>query len=251
MQRTAIRMMFQMLGDRTHVNQDHSAHQGADGDDHEEGRVPSPAGGQQQGQRNSQHAAAGERGLNHSHDAAAHLQRKQIGDDGEGNRADDAREHAGDHPGGQQPVIARGQAAEQRADEKAAVEEQQQFLPVEAVGEPGREESRQPRAERVSRDDQSELRGRDLQRGNDQRAQGGEHHEVEHDGELQEGQNGHDEFLVTRKGVARFAGVGCFGFTLLLCPVASTDPASVTCRGSPRLRAAESPTPASSPASRS
>ena len=110
----------------------------------------------------------------------------------------------GDDSRHQQQGIGGGQRAKQRAQHEAGIEEKQQALAVEAVGETRRRQAGSRGAEGIGRDRQAELLRRDMQRRHHHRAQGRDDHEVQDDGELQEGQDGDDEFLVAGKDQTRF-----------------------------------------------
>nr|GFD60713.1 hypothetical protein [Tanacetum cinerariifolium] len=73
----------------------------------------------------------------HAHDPATGLRGEQVG----GDRQDDGADHPGKDAGHdacqQQQLEAVGQAAPERADDKAHIEEQQQLLAIEAIGEAG------------------------------------------------------------------------------------------------------------------
>ena len=95
--------------------------------------------------------------------------------------------------------VRRREAAEQRADDEARVEEEEELLAVEPVGEAGREQARDRRAESVRRHDEPELRRDDGEVAHEHRPEGRQDHEVEDDGELEEGQDRDDGDLVARE----------------------------------------------------
>jgi hypothetical protein len=143
-----------------------------------------------------------------AHDPSAQPVFKQVGGDGEHDRADDAAEHARDHARKQQEVVGVArQRAQQGSEHEADVEEQQQLLAIEAVGESGRQQSRQAGAEGIGGDQQAELRRSDPQCRDDQCAQRREDHEIQDDRELQKRDQRDDELLIGRVSPAASAPV--------------------------------------------
>ena len=165
--------------------------------------MPPPAVRQIEAERQAEHLAGGERGLHDAHHAAAHVERKEVGDDRHRDRADDAAEDPGDDARGEQELVGRREAAEQRAPREARVEEEQQLLAIEAVGEPRGEQARERGAEGVHRHDQAELLGGEVEIAQQDRAQRRDDHEIEDDRELQEGEHADHELLVRREGRRR------------------------------------------------
>jgi hypothetical protein len=96
-------------------------------------------------------------------------------------------------------MIVRRQSTEGRSKGKTDVEEQQQALAVEPVGETGREDAGNSRAERIGRDRHAKLRGRNIQRRHDDGAERRHDHEVEDDRELDKRQQRNQQRLVSRK----------------------------------------------------
>jgi hypothetical protein len=90
--------------------------------------------------------------------------------------------------------------AEKRTGNETDIEENQQPLPVEAVGIPGGQQAGRTGAEGVYRDQQAELGGGDRERRHDHRPEGRENHEIQDDRKLQKGDQGDDEALVARQG---------------------------------------------------
>ncbi|MGY4499781.1 hypothetical protein ACVWYH_003712 [Bradyrhizobium sp. GM24.11] len=121
------------------------------------------------------------------------MQREQIGDDGQHDRADHAAEQSGHDPAEQQHVIVLRQRAEQRSEREADIEEQQQPLAVEPVGKAGGEDAGQSGAERVGRHRDAELPGRDVERGHQDGAERRHDDEIEDDRELCECKQCHEE----------------------------------------------------------
>ncbi len=192
-------LQLEVRVDRLHVHRDEHARDRRERDDHQERRVPAPQVREIETERKAEDLARGERGLHHAHDPAALIEREQVGDDREGDRADHPAEDAGHHAREEQEVVGGRKAAEQRADEEAGVEEHQQLLAVEAIGEPGREEARDAGAERIDRYHQPEARRRDVKVAHEERAQRRQDHEVEDDRELEKSQDRDDDLLIRRE----------------------------------------------------
>ena len=188
-----------MPGHRLHEHRDDHADRHRDDNDREERHVPVPEIGDVDAGGDAEHLARRERGLNDAHHAPAHRERKQVGDDRENDGADHAAEDAGDHARDQELRIARRQRAQRGADDETAIEEQQELLAVEAVGEARREQARGAGAEGIGGDDLAEPLRRDVEVRHDDRAERRDDHEVEDDGELQKGEQRHQELLVGGK----------------------------------------------------
>ncbi|MGY4574806.1 hypothetical protein ACVWY5_007876 [Bradyrhizobium sp. USDA 3256] len=131
--------------------------------------------------------------------AAALLQREQVGDDGKHDGADHPAENARDDAAEQQHVEILRQRAEHGAEHEADIEEQQQPLAVEAIGKAGGEDAGNAGCERVGRDRDAELPGRDVQRRHQDGAERRHDDEVEDQRELREGKQRDQERLVARK----------------------------------------------------
>jgi hypothetical protein len=106
-------------------------------------------------------AAGGEGGLDDAHDPTTQLEGKQVGDDGKDSRADHAGENTGDHSGEQQEAITVRDPAQQRACDKAAIEQEQELLAVVPIGKTCCQKAGYSGAKRVHRYDQAKLRRRD------------------------------------------------------------------------------------------
>ncbi|MGY3364605.1 hypothetical protein ACVWZL_001730 [Bradyrhizobium sp. GM2.4] len=161
--------------------------------------VPVPLVGEEKTGRDAQHLACSEGGLHETHDAAAQLQREQIGDDGEHDRADHAAEQAGHDPPQQQQMIVGRDRAQHRAKGEAGVEEQQQPLAIKPVGKAGRQDAGNPRAERIGRDRHAELSGRNIERRHHDGAERRHDHEIDDDRELDQRQQRNEDRLVARE----------------------------------------------------
>jgi len=185
------------------AREDDAARDDRQRDDHEERRMPPPAVRQIEAERQAEYLAGGERGLHDAHDPATHVERKEIGDDGHRDRADDAAEDPGDDARGQQELVGRREAAEERAPGEAGVEEEEELLAIEAVGEPSGEQARERSAEGIHRHDQAELLGREVQIAQQDRAERRDDHEIEDDRELQEREHADHELLVRGEGGRR------------------------------------------------
>ena len=94
-----------MRVDRLHGEGDDGNRQDRQADDRKEADMPVPVIGEKQSGRNAEHLARSERCLDESHHAAAQMQRKQIGDDGQHDGANHAAEQSGHDPAEQQHVI--------------------------------------------------------------------------------------------------------------------------------------------------
>src|SRR3984893_3897147 len=105
----------------------------------------------------AKHLACGEGGLHEAHDAAAQLQRKEIGDDGEHHGADHTAEQAGNDPPQQQHMIVGSDRAKRRSKGKADIKKQKQPLAIELIGKASRQDAGNSRAECVGRDRHPEL----------------------------------------------------------------------------------------------
>ena len=180
---------------------DRDARERPDADDQEERRVPVELRREVEPERQAEDLRGRERGLHEAHHAAALRRREDVGDDRHADRPEHAAEDAGEDARAEQERVARRERAEQRAAEEADVEEQQQLLPVEPIGEPCGEQPRQAGAERVRRHDVAELLGRDVELVEQDRPEGRQDHEVEDDGEVEEGDQRDDEHLIAREGL--------------------------------------------------
>ncbi len=196
---------------RAHHQRDQQAGREAQHREREERHVPVPVVREVDADRDAEDLARGERGLDEAHHAAAHLRREEVGGDREHDGADDAAEETRDHARDEQRLEAARETAPRGARDEAGVEEQQQLLAIEAVGEAGGEEARDARGEGVGRHDGAELRGRDVERGHDQRAERRHQHEVDDHGELQEGEHRDDALLVAGELQRRGRSGGCGG----------------------------------------
>jgi hypothetical protein len=163
-ERAVLLRLAQVGVHRLQLRGDHHQPRHAQRRQHDERRMPVPAIRQEQAQRQAQHLAGREGGLDQAHHAAAQGDVEQVGGDRQHHRTDHAAEQAREHARGQQQLEGGREAAPQRAHQEAGVEEHQDLLAVEAVGEAGGDEAGDARAERVGRHDQAELLGRDRQR---------------------------------------------------------------------------------------
>ena len=161
--------------------------------------MPAPMVGEEQTGGQAQHLAGGKCGLDIAHHPAAHLEVEQVGGDGQHDRPDHPAEQPGDDARQQQHGIGGGQGAQQCAQHEAGIEEQQQALPVEAVGKARRHDARQSGGEGIGTHRQAELLRGDAQVRHHHRAQRRDDHEVQDQGELQKGQRGDDKHLVARE----------------------------------------------------
>jgi hypothetical protein len=114
--------------------------------------------------------------------------------------ADDSAEEAGDDTGEEEQPVAGDDAAEKGAEDETAVEAEEQPLAVETVGEAGRHDARDAGADGVGGDHQAELGRGDPHLRHEDGPQGGEDHEVDDDGELEQRKKGDDELLVGGEG---------------------------------------------------
>jgi hypothetical protein len=114
--------------------------------------VPVPMVGEKKTGWDAKHLACGEGGLHEAHDAAAQLQRKEIGNDGEHNGADHTAEQAGNDPPQQQHMIVGSDRAKRRSKGKADIKKQKQPLAIELIGKAGRQDAGNSSAECVRRD---------------------------------------------------------------------------------------------------
>ena len=188
-----------MFVHRLHHQQDGGHRDDRQADQGGEADMPVPVVGQKKPDRDTQHLACRERGLHEAHDAAAQVQRKQVGDDREHDRAHHAAEQSGDDPAEQQHMIVRRERAESRAKREADIEEQQQALAIEPIGKACRQDTRNACAEGIGRDRHAELGGGNIQRRHDDGAERRHDHEVDNDRELDQRQQRHDQRLVTAK----------------------------------------------------
>jgi hypothetical protein len=97
-ERIPILLQSQMRVDRLHRERDDDDRRGRQADDRGEADVPVPVVGEKQASRNAEHLACGECRLNKPHHTAAQMQRKQVGDDGEHDRADHAAKQSSHDP---------------------------------------------------------------------------------------------------------------------------------------------------------
>ena len=146
--------------DRSHFRHDENADDQPESDDHQERCMPAKPGSQIQPDRNAQNLAACKCHLHKSHHTSAYIDCKQVGDNGEADRADHATENAGEYAGRQKQVVGRSNAAKESADQEADVEEQQQLFTVKLISETGCKQPGCARTERVGRYDEPELAGR-------------------------------------------------------------------------------------------
>ena len=199
MERVSVEPALQVRIDRPQHVEDDDAHRGAHRGDHQERRVPSPGVRQVEPERDAQDLARGEGGHHEPHHAPARREGEQVRDDRHADRADDPTEQPRHRARAEQQRVRRRETAERRAEDEARVEEEEELLAVEPVGEARREQPRDPRAERVGRDDEPELRRADVQLRHQHRPEGRQDHEVEDDRELQEREDRDDRDLVARE----------------------------------------------------
>ena len=140
--------------------------------------------------------AGGKCGLYDAHHTPPHLQREQVGGDCKHDGADDAAEQAGHDSGQEQQGIVRRERAESGADDEAGIEEKEESLSIEPVGEAGCQKAGDAGAEGVGRHDLAKSLRTDFEVGHDDRAERRYDHEVQDDGELQEREQRDDELLV-------------------------------------------------------
>jgi hypothetical protein len=84
----------------------------------------------------------------------------------------------------EQGFVAPRQPAPQGSQYEAGIEKEQDLLAIEPIGKSRHHQSRDPRAESVSGDDESELRRADAEARHDRRAERRDQHEIKDDAEL-------------------------------------------------------------------
>src|ERR1700744_3099150 len=121
---------------------------------------------------------------------------KKVGNDGKNDGANHAAEQSGHDPADQEHVIIRRKGAERGSRGESEIEKQQKPFAVEAVGEAGRQDPGNARAERIGRDGHAELSGGDIERRHDNGAERRHDHEVENERKLDERQQRDKQRLV-------------------------------------------------------
>ncbi len=116
------------------------------------------------------------------------------------------------------PVKGGRVGAQRRTQNETAVKEEQQTLAVKPVGRSGCQDPGQGSAEGIGGHRPAELARGDTQFRHDDSAQWRHHHEVQDDGELQEGQNRHNGHLIAAEG-DRLGRVHETLTTFLCCPM--------------------------------
>ena len=198
-ERVFVLLEQEMAVHRFHQKQ-HGGHPGdRQADQCAERDVPIPMVGEKKTGWDAKHLACGEGGLHEAHDAAAQLQRKEIGDDGEHHGAYHAAEQAGNDPPKQQHMIVGSDRAKRRSKGKANIEKQQQSLAVELIGKAGRQNAGNSRAECVGRDRHPELCGRNIERRHHDGAEWRHDHEIDDDRKLDKRQQRNEDRLVAGK----------------------------------------------------
>lgn len=166
--------------------------EGAEGREHEEGCVPADGVGEVKADGNTEDRGDGEGTHDETHGAPAALFGNNITDDREDDGVGDSAERTGKPARGGEREVTWSESAGEGGEAEAGVEKKDGMASIEAIEKRSRDETRDAGADRIGGNDGAELSGADTEDAHVLRAERHHDEEVEHGGELHDGEDSNE-----------------------------------------------------------